>query len=60
MNNLHSLVISAPDELRERLRGLSTTKLVATCAGFRPGDCDSLQVGNQDCAALPRQPDPKP
>lgn len=42
-NNLHSLVISAPDELRERLRGLSVGKLVATCAGFRPGACDSPQ-----------------
>lgn len=42
-NNLHSLMISAPDELRERLRGLTTAKLVATCAGFRPGACDSPQ-----------------
>jgi transposase len=43
-NNLHSLVISAPDALRERLRGLTATRLVATCAGFRPGNCDNLQT----------------
>ena len=56
-NNLHSLLISAPDPLREQLRNLTRAKLIATCAGFRPGDCVQLAVGNQDHAALPRHPD---
>ena len=36
-NQLHALLVTAPEELRAQLRGLSTTKLVATAARFRPG-----------------------
>ncbi|MGW5366648.1 transposase [Actinopolymorpha pittospori] len=36
MNQLKALVVSAPDELRERLRDLSTTMLIRACAGMRP------------------------
>jgi transposase len=36
-NQLHALVLTAPDSLRARLRGLSTARLVATAATFRPG-----------------------
>ena len=35
LNQLHALVLTAPDELRERLRTLKTVELVRTCAGFR-------------------------
>jgi transposase len=43
LNQLHALVLTAPDELRERLRGLSTRELLSTCAGFRiRTDDDSL------------------
>lgn len=37
-NQLHSLVSTAPDQLRSQLRGLAIRQLVATCASFRPGD----------------------
>jgi transposase len=37
INHLQSLLVSAPEELRHRLRALSTTELVAVCARFRPG-----------------------
>jgi transposase len=36
-NQLHALVVTAPDALRTRLRPLSVTQLVATAAAFRPG-----------------------
>jgi transposase len=36
MNQLRSLVSTAPAELRERLRALSITQLVKTCAALRP------------------------
>ena len=36
-NQLRALLVTAPEELRAKLRGLSTTKLVATAARFRPG-----------------------
>jgi len=36
-NQLHSLVVSAPDVLRGQLRGLPTTELAETAARFRPG-----------------------
>jgi transposase len=35
-NQLHALVITAPDSLRTRLRRLSRPRLVATAAAFRP------------------------
>jgi transposase len=37
-NQLHALLVTAaPEELRAQLRGLSTAKLVAAAARFRPG-----------------------
>src|SRR5262245_24508143 len=36
-NQLHALVVTAPDPLRARLRRLSPARLVATAAAFRPG-----------------------
>ena len=35
-NQLKSLLISGPAELREQLRHLSTTVLITTCANLRP------------------------
>ena len=37
INQLHSLRVSAPSELKARLAGLSGIKLVKVVAGFRPG-----------------------
>jgi transposase len=37
LNQMRSLVATAPDELREQLRDLSITQLVATAAALRPG-----------------------
>lgn len=37
INQLQSLLVTAPEELRHRLRGLSTRALVAASARFRPG-----------------------
>ncbi len=43
LNQLRALVLTAPEELRERLRALKTDELVRTCAGFRiSADDDSL------------------
>jgi transposase len=36
-NQLHALLVTAPEEIKAELRGLSTDKLVATAARFRPG-----------------------
>jgi transposase len=36
VNQLHALVVTAPDSLRTRLRGLSRPRLVATAIAFRP------------------------
>lgn len=36
-NAIKALVISAPAELREQLRALSSTQLMRTCARLRPG-----------------------
>jgi transposase len=38
-NQLHALVLTAPDRLRARLRGLPLDCLVAVAAAFRPGPC---------------------
>jgi transposase len=37
-NQLKALVVTAPEDLRDRLRWLSTGKLVATACRLRPGD----------------------
>ena len=37
-NQLQALLVTAPEDLRHRLRELPTKELVATCARFRPGD----------------------
>lgn len=37
-NAQKALKVTAPVELREQLRGLSTIKLIATVTAFRPGD----------------------
>ncbi len=43
MNQLRNLLVTAPDELRDRLRGLPRRQLLATCAAFRvAADDDSL------------------
>jgi transposase len=43
INQLRALVLTAPDELRERLRELKTDELVRTCAAFRVAvDDDSV------------------
>lgn len=37
VNTLQQLVITAPEQLREQLSGMSTRKLVGACANLRPG-----------------------
>jgi hypothetical protein len=44
LNRLHALVISAPDELRAELRGLSADQLVRRCAGLRQNDRQSIEL----------------
>jgi len=43
-NALKALVVTAPPELREQLRGLSTAKLVGTAAAFPPGKPTTLMA----------------
>jgi transposase len=43
-NQLRALLVTASEELRAKLRGLSTAKLVATAARFRPGDPKDLRA----------------
>jgi transposase len=40
INAIKALIVTAPSELRESLRGKSTTMQVRACARFRPGDLD--------------------
>lgn len=47
-NQLQALVVTAPEELRYRLRDLPTKRLVETCARFRPGtDPDDVQTATK-------------
>jgi transposase len=38
---IKTLIVTAPDELRTRLRGLTTKELIATCANLRPDRADA-------------------
>ena len=42
MNQLHGLVVRAPDELRATLRPLKPLQLVATTAALRPGELNTV------------------
>jgi transposase len=46
-NQLHALVVNAPDELRAQLRGLTLTALVAHAARFRVGSVTSPTVATK-------------
>jgi transposase len=50
LNQMHSLVCTAPDELREQLRDLSIFRLVELAAAFRPGE--DMTVANATKTAL--------
>jgi transposase len=47
MRRIKSLLVTAPEALRAQLRGLSDTRLVATCAALRP---DPTDAGNPTTA----------
>ena len=48
LNQLHALVLTAPEDLRDRLRDLNRRERLATCAGFRVrADDDSLAAITQ-------------
>src|SRR5215218_7498705 len=46
-NQLRALLVTAPEELRAKLHGLSTAKLVATAARFRQGDPKDLRAATK-------------
>ena len=37
-NQLHALIVTAPEQLRSRLRNLDTDTMVGVCSRYRPGD----------------------
>jgi len=41
LNQIKALLVTAPAEMREPIRGLSTPRLLERCAAFRPGVLDS-------------------
>ena len=42
LNQLHALIITAPEPVRSQLRVLPRRQLLATCAGYRPADRNDL------------------
>jgi len=44
LNQLHALVLTAPDPIRSKLRVLPNAQLVATCAGYRPAGDDLAAI----------------
>jgi transposase len=41
INQLHALVVTAPEQVKQQLRALSAQARVMTCAGFRPGTANT-------------------
>lgn len=55
-NQLHALVISAPEPLRTQLRDLPTRHLITTCAALRPGtDLDTVSATKHALRILARR-----
>lgn len=44
VNQLHAVVVTAPEQLRDRLRRLPIARLVVTAIGFRPGQPATLDA----------------
>jgi len=42
LNQLHALIVTAPEPIRGQLRGLGRPQMLTTCQGYRPGDRDDL------------------
>jgi transposase len=42
LNQLHALVVTAPEAIRAPLRGLNRRQLLATCRAYRPGIGDDI------------------
>ena len=42
LNQLHALIVTAPEPIRAQLRGLRRPQLLATCQAYRPGAGDDL------------------
>ena len=42
LNQLHALIVTAPEPIRAQLRGLHRPQLLATCQAYRPGTGDDL------------------
>lgn len=42
INQIHSLICTAPDELRDKLRALPTLALIDACANLRPGSAGDV------------------
>ncbi|MEV4571608.1 IS110 family transposase, partial [Nonomuraea sp. NPDC049419] len=49
---IKALIVTAPDALRQQLRGLSITKLIATCAALRPDRDDAADPATATQIAL--------
>ena len=60
LNQIRSLVSTAPDELREQLRSLTIKQTVATCAAYRPragSDVETVsKVALRDVVAVAMAP----
>jgi transposase len=56
MHQIHSLVSTAPDELRTQLRTLKARRLVSTCAALRPGELtDPVQATKAALRSIARR-----
>ncbi|MEV4126432.1 IS110 family transposase [Nocardia sp. NPDC049707] len=49
---IKALIVTAPDELRQRLRGLSDTELIGTCTRLRPDRADAASPATATKIAL--------
>ncbi|MFC5832959.1 IS110 family transposase, partial [Nonomuraea insulae] len=49
---IKSLIVTAPDEVREQLRHLPATKLISTCAALRPDPADAASPATATQLAL--------
>ncbi len=56
INQIRSLLITAPDALRAQLRGLATADLIATCSRLRPADDLAHPGGRSEVHPAPPGP----
>ena len=59
-NQIHALVVTAPEQVKHRLQGSSIPPMVRICVRWRPGEAQTTTAYARESAAAPWPADTEP